>query len=107
MEASCERAIELGLPSIAFTEHADFVPWVVEPESLPQLPNSFLAHVTTEAATRTIRPVLPWSSPTPRRWLSPRASDRVVRLTTSGREAQCCKRHRQAAQAAMAVPSMR
>jgi histidinol-phosphatase (PHP family) len=25
MEASCRRALELGLPSIAFTEHADFV----------------------------------------------------------------------------------
>lgn len=25
MEASCERAIQLGLPAIAFTDHADFV----------------------------------------------------------------------------------
>jgi histidinol-phosphatase (PHP family) len=25
MEASCERALELGLPAIAFTDHADFV----------------------------------------------------------------------------------
>ncbi len=25
MERSCERAVELGLPAIAFTEHADFV----------------------------------------------------------------------------------
>src|SRR5712691_1379871 len=25
MEKSCERAIELGLPAIAFTDHADFV----------------------------------------------------------------------------------
>jgi histidinol-phosphatase (PHP family) len=25
MEASCRKAVELGLPSIAFTEHADFV----------------------------------------------------------------------------------
>src|SRR5256885_104542 len=25
MERSCERAIELGLPAIAFTDHADFV----------------------------------------------------------------------------------
>jgi histidinol-phosphatase (PHP family) len=48
MEASCARAIELGLPSIAFTEHADFAPWVVEPESLPRLPNSFRVHVTPE-----------------------------------------------------------
>ena len=27
MEASCRRAIELGLPAIAFSEHADFTPW--------------------------------------------------------------------------------
>jgi histidinol-phosphatase (PHP family) len=28
MEGSCRRAIEIGLPAIAFTEHADFVPEV-------------------------------------------------------------------------------
>jgi histidinol-phosphatase (PHP family) len=27
MERSCERALALGLPSIAFTEHADYTPW--------------------------------------------------------------------------------
>lgn len=32
MERSCARAVALGLPSIAFTEHADFTAWVVEPE---------------------------------------------------------------------------
>src|SRR5262249_8580124 len=31
MERSCARAVALGLPSIAFTEHADFTTWVVEP----------------------------------------------------------------------------
>ncbi len=25
MEKSCERALEIGLPAIAFTDHADFV----------------------------------------------------------------------------------
>ena len=24
MERTCERAVEIGLPSVAFTEHADF-----------------------------------------------------------------------------------
>jgi histidinol-phosphatase (PHP family) len=33
MEASCERAVEIGLPSIAFTEHADF--------SVSTLPSAF------------------------------------------------------------------
>jgi histidinol-phosphatase (PHP family) len=32
MERSCARAVELGLPSIAFTDHADFTGWVVDPE---------------------------------------------------------------------------
>ena len=29
MRASCQRAIELGLPSIAFTEHVDMTAWVI------------------------------------------------------------------------------
>src|SRR5690349_5282895 len=33
MEQSCARAVELGLPSIAFTEHADFTRWVISPEA--------------------------------------------------------------------------
>jgi histidinol-phosphatase (PHP family) len=32
MERSCARAGELGLTSIAFTEHADYTRWVIEPE---------------------------------------------------------------------------
>ena len=32
MERSCARAVELGLPSIAFTEHADFTSWAFDPE---------------------------------------------------------------------------
>ena len=32
MERSCARAVALGLPSIAFTEHADFTGWVIDPE---------------------------------------------------------------------------
>jgi histidinol-phosphatase (PHP family) len=33
MERSCARAVELGLPSIAFTEHADFTRSVVAPRA--------------------------------------------------------------------------
>ncbi|GAA3444053.1 PHP domain-containing protein [Planomonospora venezuelensis] len=29
MERTCERAVEIGLPSLAFTEHADFTPWTL------------------------------------------------------------------------------
>jgi histidinol-phosphatase (PHP family) len=32
MEQSCARALELGLPSIAFTEHVDLTRWAVGPE---------------------------------------------------------------------------
>lgn len=30
MRRTCERAVELGLPAVAFTEHADFTPWTVD-----------------------------------------------------------------------------
>jgi histidinol-phosphatase (PHP family) len=36
MEGSCARAVELGLPAIAFTEHTDFVSWSVDPASVPE-----------------------------------------------------------------------
>ena len=38
MLASCARAAELGLPSIAFTGHADLTPWVTAPHEVPLLP---------------------------------------------------------------------
>src|SRR4029077_14697454 len=44
MERSCARAVALGLPSIAFTEHADFTAWVIEPE--------FRARMQPETAPR-------------------------------------------------------
>ena len=38
MEASCARALELGLPSIAFTEHVDAVRWFLTAEAQSLLP---------------------------------------------------------------------
>jgi histidinol-phosphatase (PHP family) len=36
MDRTCLRAVELGLPSVAFTEHADLTPWTLDPgESRP------------------------------------------------------------------------
>ena len=32
MAGSCAHAVELGLPSIAFTEHVDFTGWLIAPE---------------------------------------------------------------------------
>src|SRR5688500_2495403 len=37
MEGSCARAVELGLPSIAFTEHVDLVRWHITPAHQPAM----------------------------------------------------------------------
>ena len=43
MERTCARAVELGLPSIAFTEHADFAVWTpLEPDR--ELPDWLARH---------------------------------------------------------------
>ena len=34
MEAMCRRALAIGLPSLAFTEHLDLTGWAIEPEDL-------------------------------------------------------------------------
>jgi histidinol-phosphatase (PHP family) len=39
MERTCERAIELGLPAVAFTEHVDLTPWVVREGELDDFPH--------------------------------------------------------------------
>ncbi len=38
MQRSCERAVDLGLPSIAFTEHLDFTVWTANLEAVAALP---------------------------------------------------------------------
>jgi histidinol-phosphatase (PHP family) len=40
MERTCARGVVLGLPSIAFTEHADFSAWTIGPDD--HVPDSFL-----------------------------------------------------------------
>lgn len=37
MARSCARAVELGLPSIAFTEHVDLERWHIDPEDRPAM----------------------------------------------------------------------
>ena len=34
MEAMCRRAVQIGLPALAFTEHFDVTGWLVEPEDV-------------------------------------------------------------------------
>ena len=41
MERSCARAVRLGLPSIAFTEHADATGWLVDADDLGRMPTHF------------------------------------------------------------------
>jgi histidinol-phosphatase (PHP family) len=38
MEQTCDRAVQLGLPSIAFTEHVDHTVWTASEEGLSGLP---------------------------------------------------------------------
>jgi histidinol-phosphatase (PHP family) len=45
MRESCQRAVELGLRSITFTEHADFTPWVVPDDIVGQLPTHLRSRV--------------------------------------------------------------
>jgi histidinol-phosphatase (PHP family) len=45
MEATCARAVEIGLPSVAFTEHIDFAPYIFDEDALPRLPAAFLRHM--------------------------------------------------------------
>ena len=40
MMATCARAVELGLPAVAFTEHADFNAWVSEAAGAAGLPRA-------------------------------------------------------------------
>ncbi|MFD0630803.1 PHP domain-containing protein [Catenulispora yoronensis] len=42
MEATCERAVEIGLPSLAFTEHADFSVSTLPPDFV--LPEQWEPH---------------------------------------------------------------
>jgi histidinol-phosphatase (PHP family) len=46
MEATCARAVEIGLPSVAFTEHIDFAPYLFDEDALPRLPEAFLRHMS-------------------------------------------------------------
>jgi len=48
MEASCARAVELGLRSIAFTEHWDPTPCPIAPAELPHLPPDMRSLVSAD-----------------------------------------------------------
>ncbi|MFB6749644.1 PHP domain-containing protein [Streptomyces sp. NPDC056353] len=41
MTASCLKAVDLGLRSIAFTEHTDFTAWLIPPEAISAMPAKY------------------------------------------------------------------
>jgi len=43
---SCQRAVALGLPAVAFTEHADFTHWELDPRRAAQLPTHLRPRLT-------------------------------------------------------------
>ena len=45
MEGTCQRAVEIGLPAVAFTEHADFTPWSLGPDLLELVPDDWQPRV--------------------------------------------------------------
>jgi histidinol-phosphatase (PHP family) len=49
MDRTCRRAVELGLPAVAFTEHADFTPWTVRADT--QVPDQWQALVAAGQLT--------------------------------------------------------
>lgn len=53
MERSCARAVELGLPSIAFTEHAEFTVSYVSPQVRERMPDHLGRRVSADGTTAT------------------------------------------------------
>jgi histidinol-phosphatase (PHP family) len=49
MESSCERAREIGLPSIAFTEHVDYTRWTASPAGLATVPEDHPVAILADA----------------------------------------------------------
>ena len=51
MLRTCERAVELGLPSVAFTEHVDVTSWRVMPGAHDDLPDEWATYVDGDVFT--------------------------------------------------------
>ena len=54
MEDTCQRAAAIGLPAVAFTEHADFTPWLLEPGE--RIRDHWRALVSGGVLTPAVRP---------------------------------------------------
>jgi histidinol-phosphatase (PHP family) len=56
MERSCERACEIGLPSVAFTEHVDYTVWTASIADLATVPDDHPVAILADAAGRVTPP---------------------------------------------------
>ncbi len=59
MERTCARAIELGLPAVAFTEHADFGSWAVLVDDLEAYPHLKAFALPSDDQTSVVRALRP------------------------------------------------
>lgn len=50
---TCARAVEIGLPSVAFTEHLDLTPWFVPTDALEMFPRIGAEYVEADSTYRT------------------------------------------------------
>ncbi|WP_217439868.1 PHP domain-containing protein [Nocardia barduliensis] len=48
MEGACARAAEIGLPAVAFTEHADFTTWSIPAAGIATMPERFQQMVQSD-----------------------------------------------------------
>src|SRR5215207_9604578 len=56
MQRSCARAVELGLPSIAFTEHVDHTVWTTSLAGIARLPRDHPVSVRSDRGGRVTPP---------------------------------------------------
>jgi histidinol-phosphatase (PHP family) len=52
MERSCQRAVDLGVRSIAFTEHSDFTAWTIPAEVVASMPSKYQAMVRPDGTLK-------------------------------------------------------
>ncbi len=52
MAGACERAVQLGIPSVAFTEHVDLTPWVIPAAAMPEFPDRIRAYLGDDGRLR-------------------------------------------------------
>lgn len=52
MESSCRRALDLGIRTIAFTEHSDFTAWTIPAEAVAAMPSKYQTMVRPDGTLK-------------------------------------------------------